>query len=145
GVQTQYYQTVRDPAGRPFNQHITNPVNQLAGIWVDDTNSITNLPHTSGTNGAGPTNTYTDLAAEAARAAAHFGVTDLADASFIVAQPPRYTDPNAISSRYCAFHDYTQPGLENCIYNRIKPGIAYTNMPYVLAINFSGKHACGER
>jgi len=144
GVQTQYYQTVKDPAGRPFNQHITNPLDQLAGIWVDDTNPITNLPHTSGTNPAGPTNTYTDLAAEAARAAAHFGVTDLADANFVVAQPPRYSDPNALSSGYCAFHDYTQPGLENGIYNRIRPGIAYTNMPYALAINVSGQNVCGE-
>ena len=33
GVQTQYYQTV---AGA--KQYITNPTNQLGGIWVDDTN-----------------------------------------------------------------------------------------------------------
>ena len=41
GVQTQYYQSVQDPAGQSYNQYITNPSNQLAGIWVDDHNDIT--------------------------------------------------------------------------------------------------------
>ena len=50
GVQTQYYQTVKDSAGQPYNQYITNPTNQLSGIWVDDTDSITGLPKTSSSN-----------------------------------------------------------------------------------------------
>ncbi len=57
GEQTKYYQTVTDPAGNSYNQHIDNPSDQLGGIWVDDTNSITGLPKTSGSNPAGPTNT----------------------------------------------------------------------------------------
>ena len=75
---------------------------------------------------------------------AHFGITDLANADIVIAQPPNFSDPNALSSGYCAFHDYTQPGFEGGIYDGIKPGIAYTNMPYSLAINSGGANECGE-
>jgi serine protease len=139
GEQTQYYQTVSGA-----NQSITNPTNQLAGMWVDDTNSITGLPKTSGSNPAGSSNTYTDLAAEAQRAVAHFGITDLNNADIVIAQPPNYSDPNAVSTGYCAFHDYTYPGVESGIYNGLTQGISYTNMPYALAINSSGTNVCGE-
>ncbi len=139
GEQTQYYQTA-DGA----QENITNPTDQLAGIWVDDTNDITGLPKTSASNPAGTTNTYTDLAAEAARAAQHFGVTDLNNADFVIAQPPNYSDPNALSSGYCAFHDYTYPNVEGGIYNGLPQGISYTNMPYALAVNSGGSNACGE-
>ncbi len=139
GEQTQYYQT-----SGATKQYITNPANQLAGIWVDDTDDITGLAKTSSTNPAGPTNTYTDLAAEAARAVAHFGITDLANSDIVIAQPPAYSDPNALSSGYCAFHDYTLPSVESGIYNGIQPGISYTNMPYALAINSNGANSCGE-
>ena len=74
----------------------------------------------------------------------HFGITHLANADIVVAQPPNFSDPNALSSGYCAFHDYTQPGFEGGIYNGIKSGIAYTNMPYSLAINSGGANDCGE-
>jgi hypothetical protein len=144
GVQSQYYQTVKDPAGNPYNQYISNPADQLGGIWVDDANSITGLPKTSASNAPGPANTYTDLAAEAARAAKHFGVTDLADADFVIAQPADYSDPNAVASGYCAFHDYTYPGEEGGIYNSVTPKLAYTNMPYSLSINSNGVNECGE-
>ena len=140
GVQTQYYQT--DSSGA--QEHITNPTDQLAGIWVDDTNDASSLVGTSSSNPPGPTNTYTDLATEAQRAVAHFGITDLANSNIIIAQPPNFSDPNALSSGYCAFHDYTQPGLEGGIYNGLTPGIAWTNMPYSLAINSSGTNECGE-
>ncbi len=138
GVQTQYYQ------GGSSKTFISNPSDQLAGIWVDDTNSITGLPKTSATNPAGSTNTYTDLAQEAARAVAHFGNVDLANSDIVIAQPPNYSDPNAVASGYCAFHDYTYPGVEAGIYNGIQQGIAYTNMPYQLAINSNGANDCGE-
>jgi hypothetical protein len=129
GVSTQFFQS----AGGS-EQHITNPADVLAGMWVDDRNPA-NLTGTSAENAPGPGNTFTDLAAEAARAAKHFGVTDLANADFVIAQPPRFSDPNALELGYCAFHDYTEPGLEGGIYNGVKPGISYTNMPYVLAID----------
>lgn len=139
GVQAQYYET--DAGGA--KHHITNPRNQLGGIWADDTNDISGLPKTSSSNPAGPTNTYTDLAQEAARAVSHFGITDRTNANIVIAQPPAYSDPNALSTGYCAFHDYTYPNVESGIYNGIPQGIAYTNMPYVLAINSGGANACG--
>jgi serine protease len=139
GEQTQYYQS--SGSGK---QYITNPTNQLGGIWVDDSNDITGLAKTSSSNPPGSANTYTDLAAEAARAVSHFGITDLADANIVIAQPPSYSDPNALSTGYCAFHDYTLPNLEGGIYNGITPNISYTNMPYALAINSNGANVCGE-
>ena len=48
GVQDQYYQT--DSSGNKTN--ISNPAEQLAGIWVDDTNDITGLESTSSSNPA---------------------------------------------------------------------------------------------
>ena len=144
GEQTQYYQTVKDSSGNPYNQYITNPTDVLAGIWVDNANSITNLPNTLSTNPPGPTNTYTDLAAEAARAAAHFHVKDLADANFVIFQPQNYSDPNAISAGYCAFHDYIYPNVSGGIYNGLTPDISYTNLPDLLDINSGGANVCGE-
>jgi hypothetical protein len=139
GEQTQYYETV---AGK--NVNITNPANQLAGIWVDDTNSITGLPKTSATNPPGASNTYTDLAAEAARAVQHFGIKNLSDSNLIIAQPMNYSDPNAVNSGYCAFHDYTLPNIEGGIYNSVTPDMSYSNIPYQLAINSGGANVCGE-
>jgi hypothetical protein len=142
GVSSQYYQT-----GSSGTQYISNDPNVLAGIWVDDTNDITGLPKTSSTAPAGSGNTYYDLAAEAQRAAAHFGVSGSAldDANFIIAQPPAYSDPNAIASGYCAFHDYTLPAAPgNSYYQGINTVLSYTNMPYSLAINSSGTNVCGE-
>jgi serine protease len=140
GVQTQYYDT--DSSGAKVS--ISNPSEQLAGIWADDTNDATGMPSTSASNPPGSTNTYTVLAQEAARAVAHFGITDLANANIIIAQPPGFSDPNALSTGYCAFHDYTQPNLEGGIYNNIPANIAWTNLPYALAINSGGANECGE-
>jgi len=140
GEQTQYYQT--DSSGN--KDYITNPTDQLGGIWADDTNSITGLESTSSSNPPGSTNTYTDLAAEAQRAVAHFGITDLNNSDIVIAQPPNFSDPNALASGYCAFHDYTYPGVEGGIYNGIQQGIQYTNLPYSLAINSNGANDCGE-
>jgi serine protease len=144
GTSTQYYQTIKDPAGNPYNEYVANPTNVLSGIWVDDIDNITGMEKTSSSNAPGPTNTYTDLAAEAARAVRHFGITDLNNADIVVAQPANYSDPNAIASGYCAFHDYTYPGLEGGIYNHVTKGISYTNLPYLLSINSSGANVCGE-
>src|SRR5436305_108167 len=106
GVSAQYFQ-----GSGSSQQPISNDPNVLGGIWVDDSNDITGLPNTNANNPPGSTNTYTDLAAEAQRAVAHFGVTDLNNANIIVIQPPAYSDPNAISQGYCAFHDYTYPNV----------------------------------
>jgi hypothetical protein len=155
GEASQYYQTVKDAAGNPFNQYIdTTDPHWLKGIWVDDANSITGMEKTSSSNPAGPTNTYTDLAAEAARAVKHFEAArqltpaELADTNIVVAQPPNYTDPNALSTGYCAFHDWVAPKFEGDIYDSKYTdglqGFAYTNLPYLLAVNSSGINVCGE-
>ncbi len=144
GVQTQYYQTVKDSAGPPYNQYITNPTNQLSGIWVDTPTRSRACPRPRRATRPGSSNTYTDLAAEAARAVAHFHITDLSNANIVVAQPANYSDPNAVSTGYCAFHDYTYPNLKGGIYNGIKSGISYTNLPYLLSINSNGANLCGE-
>jgi hypothetical protein len=143
GEQSQYFQTV---AG--LTKHITNPSDVLGGMWADNTNPA-DLSKTSSSNPAGSGNTYSDLAAEAARAVAHFHITDLANADVVVAQPPNFSDPNALATGYCAFHDYTQPNLFKGIYNGITPGISYTNMPYILAIDSESTtgekvNVCGE-
>jgi hypothetical protein len=121
GVQTQYFQT--DAKGN--QQNITNPRNQFGGVWYDNTDPIHN--NISGLN----------LAQEAARAVAHFKVTDLANSQFIIAQPQNYNEAGFNSGAgYCAWHDYTQKQF----YPGVKEGISFTNMPYVL--NLGG--SCGE-
>ena len=54
---------------------------------------------------------------------AHFRITDLNNADIIIAQPPNYSDPNALSTGYCAFHDYTcrLPGGITTAYARASP------------------------
>jgi serine protease len=144
GTSTQYFQTVKTRIGTSINQYVQNSSNVLAGIWVDDTDPAAYLAKTSSSSPPGPKNTYTDLAREASRASKHFGVTDLVNANFVIIQPQNFSDPNALATGYCAFHDYTEPGLSGGIYNGIRKGLAYTNMPYVLAIDSGGANVCGE-
>jgi len=128
GESTQYYETLKDPSGNPYNVYVQNPVNQLKGVWYDDSSPID------------ASMTYTEIAQEAQRAVAHFHITDLLNSQVVVAQPQNFSDPLASSVGYCAWHDYTQPGIENGIYNGITPGISFTNMPYIL----NQGTACGE-
>jgi len=146
GLQTQYYETV---GGKQV--HITNPTDQLGGIWTDDSSHLDITKYTPDTSPAAgtPADTsgddggriYRQMAQEAARAIAHFHITDLKNTNIVIAQPQRFSDPAAASVGYCAFHDYTQPVLEHGWYDGIKPGIAYTNMPYV----YSQGTGCGAQ
>jgi hypothetical protein len=142
GVQSQYYETA---GGK--NVKITNPKDQLGGIWVDDSSHLDitkytpssttqNLDGMSADDGG---HIYTQMAQEAQRAVKHFHITDLVNSNIVIAQPQRFSDPAAASIGYCAFHDYTQPVLEHGWYDKVMPGIAYTNMPYVLNIGGCGK------
>jgi hypothetical protein len=155
GVSDQYYETSTDANGNPVNRYIdTSDPHWLKGIWVDDRNDITGIEKTSGSNPAGPTNTYTDLAAEAGRAVRYFEArgeltpSELGDSNIVVFQPPNYSDPNALSTGYCAFHDWVAKGFEGDIYDPKytdgEQGFAYTNLPYLLAINSGGVNVCGE-
>ncbi len=154
-VNTQYYEN----GSKRHTDYIQNDKNWLAGAWVDNGNpSIGDNPAAMATskssNPAGPTNTYWLMAQEAVDAAAHFHVSGAAlkDANFIIVQPPLYTDPNALASGYCAFHDYTDPNIPgNSYYKGLKlpngkpaPYLAYTNAPDLLEINSSGLNLCGE-
>jgi hypothetical protein len=120
GSQTQYYQLVGG-----VQQHITNPANQLGGVWRDDTNPIHNNV------------TGLELAQEAQRAVAHFGVTDLKNSQFVIAQPQNFNEQgfNA-GTGYCAWHDYTQQQY----YPGVQEGIAFTNQPYVINMGAN----CGQ-
>ena len=112
GSQTQYYETVNGQ-----NVNIQNPSNVFGGVWYDDTNPIHD--NVSGL----------ELAQEAQRAVAHFGVTDLHNSQFVIAQPQKYNEAGFNGGvGYCAWHDYTQPQY----YPGVQPGISFTNMPYVL-------------
>src|SRR5205807_10544676 len=125
GVQSQYYQI----GSSGTRQNITNPSEQLAGIWVDNGDANT-LPRTSLDNAAGPTNTLTVLGREAQAAVSHFGITDLNNADIVLVQPPGLSDPNALSQVYCACHDYTYQGVESGAYNGLQQGISFSNIPY---------------
>jgi len=110
--QDQYYQTVNGQ-----NVNINEHGNLLAGVWYDNTNPIHNNV------------TGLELAQEAQRAVAHFGVTDLLNSQVIVAQPQDYNEQGFNSGAgYCAWHDYTIPQY----YPGVQQGISFTNMPYVL-------------
>ena len=112
GSQTQYYETVNGQ-----NVNIQNPTNVFGGVWYDDTNPIHD--NVSGL----------ELAQEAQRAVAHFGITDLKNSQVVVAQPQKFNEAGFNSGAgYCAWHDYTQPQY----YPGVQPGISFTNMPYVL-------------
>jgi hypothetical protein len=118
GSQTQYYQTING-----FKEHITNPTNQFAGVWWDDSNNIA-AKHNDADGLTG-----LELAQEAQRAAAHFGATDLRNSQFVIAQPQKYSETGfEAGAGYCAWHDYTQ----NQYYPGVQQGLAFTNMPYVL-------------
>src|SRR6266566_6261089 len=112
GSQTQYYELDNGQ-----EVHIQNPANVFGGAWYDETNpthhSVTGL----------------ELAQEAQRAVAHFGITDLHDSQIVVAQPQNFSEQGFNDGvGYCAWHDYTQPQY----YPGVQPGISFTNMPYVL-------------
>jgi serine protease len=120
GSQTQYFQIVNG-----WNQHIDNPTDQLKGVWYDNTTPIHNDI------------SWQELAQEADRARVHFGVTDLKNSQFVIAQPQRYSEEGFNSGAgYCAWHDYTT----SAGYPGVTPGIAFTNMPYVLNMGTS----CGQ-
>jgi serine protease len=120
GSQTQYYQDVGG-----WKQHIDNPADQFGGAWFDNTNPIHD--NVSGL----------ELAQEAERAVAHFGVTDLLNSQFVIATPQKRNEQGFNDGvGYCAWHDYTQPQY----YPGVKAGIAFTNMPYVLNMGSS----CGQ-
>jgi serine protease len=86
---------------------ITNPSNQLAGSWEDDTNPIPRHP------------TDAQVAAEAVRAVQHFGYNS--NASYVVATA-HGRSTSGFNSQWCAYHSATT-------YNGNL--VSYTNLPYI--------------
>ncbi|MFE9423132.1 hypothetical protein ACFYNO_09220 [Kitasatospora sp. NPDC006697] len=109
--QTQYCQGVATGAtscgtsGTPVGHPAANPV---AGTWLDSGVKAPSKPGSSA------------IAAEAQRAAAHFGVSG--DNVQIIVDAPHGVVPQGFKSSYCAWHDHTTVNGAD---------LPYTNMPYV--------------
>ena len=118
GVMTQYCQGVATGAQTcPASAaHVGYPTGgALAGVWADESSAAPSQA------------SYAQLAAEAVRAATHFGNTTTAanrnDQYFIVS--PTGTHPDGFdtsSGQFCAWHDATGSSSDE---------LAFTNMPYV--------------
>jgi serine protease len=111
---TQYCQGVA--SGTVFcngaGQAAGNPSNNYAGSWSDNGAPATSHP------------TQSQLAAEAVRAAAHFGNTSSASNASVQYVIATATGNNAsgFGTQYCAWHSSTSSSYGN---------IAYTNLPYI--------------
>jgi serine protease len=90
-----------------------NPAGILAGFWYDNTSSAPSRPKQS------------QLAAEAARAAQHFGNTTSssnATVQYVIATA-RGNNATGFGTQYCAWHSSTKSSTVG--------NIAYTNLPYI--------------
>jgi hypothetical protein len=94
---TQYYSGAQT--------FITNPSGQLGGEWSDNTNLIPSHPSDS------------DIAAEAARAAAQFAISG--NNVMVMVATPHGNSTRGFGVRWCAYHSSTSNNL------------AYTNFPYM--------------
>lgn len=110
--QTQYCQGVAtgttqcNGAGTPVGHPTSNP---FAGAWLDSSAKAPSRPSDA------------QLAAEAVRAAAHFGVSG--DNIQIIVDSPHGVVPKGFKTQYCAWHDVTT--------NASGADVPYTNMPYI--------------
>jgi serine protease len=110
---TQYCQGV--PSGTvscgATGTHAGNPTGLLAGVWSDATSAAPTHPRQS------------QLAAEAVRAAQHFGNSTASNASvqYVIATATR-NSATGFGSQYCAWHSWTSSSAGN---------VAYTNLPYI--------------
>jgi hypothetical protein len=89
-----------------------NPTGMYAGIWYDNSAKAPSKP------------TQSQLAAEAVRAAAHFGngATVNASAQYIIATASG-NNSTGFKTQYCAYHSYTNSASTG--------NVAYTNLPYI--------------
>ena len=121
GTQTQYCQGAAIGAvncnGALGAQFITNPRNELKGVWVDPSP----VPSEIVTTALVENTTNDPVASEALAAAAHFGY-DVNATYFIMAQPG--TQATAYGSVYCAYHSETSHALG-------ARGVRYAFLPYV--------------
>jgi serine protease len=88
--------------------HVGNPAGMYAGSYVDTSSSPPSRP------------TQAQMAAEAAKAAAHFGNYS-SSASYVVAMP-HGIKPSGFGTQYCAYHSSTSANGST---------ISWTNLPYI--------------
>jgi serine protease len=92
--------------------HAANPTGILAGVWSDHNSAAPSHPRQS------------QLAAEAVKAAQHFGNTTSASntsAQYVIATAI-HNSASGFGSQYCAYHSATKSSLGD---------VAYTNLPYI--------------
>ncbi|HLI73204.1 MAG TPA: Ig domain-containing protein [Acidimicrobiales bacterium] len=117
------------PASDPHVPYPTSDV--LAGTWFD----TTGYPGDNAPTGS-------DLAAEAEKAAAHFGNTTQAsnaNAQYVIASPSN-TDPDGWldpNTGYCAYHDNTTDPSIDGAGPVAGPDVPFTNLPYVADVGSS--------
>lgn len=89
----------------------TPPAGILAGVWADNASSAPSKPRQS------------QFAAEAVRAAQHFGNNTAANASaqYVIATATGHNS-SGFGTQYCAYHSATSSTVGN---------VAYTNLPYI--------------
>jgi hypothetical protein len=114
GSVTQYCQNVASGTVTcgSSGQHAGNPSGIYAGTWYDSTSAAPSSPSQS------------NLAAEAVRAAAHFGHTTAssnASVQYVVATATK-NNASGFGTSYCAWHSSTSSQYGN---------VAYTNLPYM--------------
>jgi len=103
--------TTKCPSTATFVQHPTSSA--LAGVWFDNASA------------APSSATQAQLAAEATKAAGHFGNTTQTpnlNAQYVVLSATGTHPDGFPNSGFCAWHDFTSSSYGN---------IAYTNLPYV--------------
>jgi len=111
---TQYCQGVS--TGTVFcngaGQAAGNPNSIFGGVWIDNGSAAPSRPSQS------------DLAAEAVRAASHFGNTTAASNASVqyVIATATGNNSSGFGTQYCAYHSSTSSSAGN---------IAYTNLPYI--------------
>jgi hypothetical protein len=93
-------------------QHAGNQTGIFAGIWADNIGTAPKRPSQS------------QLAAEAVKAAAHFGNTSSASNASVqyVIATSHGNSASGFGSQYCAYHSSTSSSYGN---------VAYTNLPYM--------------
>jgi hypothetical protein len=111
---TQYCQGVASGTVTCGNsgQHAGNQTGIFAGVWADNTSSAPSKPRQS------------QIAAEAVRAAQHFGNTTAASnasVQYVIATSTGHSS-NGFKTQYCAYHSATSSAVGN---------VAYTNLPYI--------------
>jgi hypothetical protein len=93
-------------------QHAGNPASIFAGMWADNASTAPSKPRQS------------QLAAEAVRAAQHFGnnsASSNASVQYVIATS-HGNSSTGFGTQYCAWHSSTSSSVGN---------VAYTNLPYM--------------